>query len=172
VILDDERQGIVQIQKRPTGAVSAGYCDTNYDLLKHALQFQRGGRCDCVVRRRSFCTFGKGGDGNKIPIVFEVGGNPVELRLVSSFNRPGGNLTGVTSLTVEMAPKRLEVLRELIPTARTFAVLINPTAPINVGTTSSRDLRRMAAALGVKLLFLRAAADIDFAHAFASLLKG
>jgi ABC-type uncharacterized transport system substrate-binding protein len=93
------------------------------------------------------------------------------LRLVSSFNRPGGNLTGVTSLTVEMAPKRLEVLRELIPTARTFAVLINPTAPINVGTTS-RDLRRMAAALGVKLLFLRAAADIDFAHAFASLLKG
>jgi putative tryptophan/tyrosine transport system substrate-binding protein len=61
-----------------------------------------------------------------IPIVFFVGGDPVQLGLVASLNRPGGNITGVTNLTVEVGPKRLELLHELIPAATVFALIVNP----------------------------------------------
>ena len=61
-----------------------------------------------------------------IPIVFLTGADPVELGLVASLSRPGGNLTGVTTLNVEMSPKRLEVLHELLPTTTTMAMLVNP----------------------------------------------
>src|SRR5262249_38971938 len=64
--------------------------------------------------------------GATIPIVFLTGGNPVKDGLVTSLNRPGTNLTGVTTLNVEIGPKRFEVLRELLPTATAMAVLINP----------------------------------------------
>ena len=64
-----------------------------------------------------------------IPIVFEIAVDPVAIGFVGSLNRPGGNLTGVTNLNVEVTPKRLEFLRELLPAATMFAVLINPTSP-------------------------------------------
>jgi ABC-type uncharacterized transport system substrate-binding protein len=61
-----------------------------------------------------------------IPIVFEVGSDPVRLGLVTNLNRPGGNITGVTSLIVEVAPKRLELLHELLPTSKVMALFVNP----------------------------------------------
>jgi putative ABC transport system substrate-binding protein len=64
-----------------------------------------------------------------IPIVFFVGGDPVELGLVNSLTRPGGNLTGVTNLTGEIAVKRVELLHELLPSGTTFGLLVNPTSP-------------------------------------------
>src|SRR5918994_4935090 len=64
-----------------------------------------------------------------IPIVFEMGGDPVALGIVPSLNRPEGNLTGVSSLNVEVGPKRLEILHEVVPTAVTVAVIVNPTSP-------------------------------------------
>jgi len=64
-----------------------------------------------------------------IPIVFEMGADPIAMGLVGGLNRPGGNLTGVSSLNVEVTPKRLEILREVVPTATVVAVLINPTSP-------------------------------------------
>jgi putative ABC transport system substrate-binding protein len=65
-----------------------------------------------------------------IPIVFEMASDPVRLGLVTSLNRPGGNVTGVTQTNVEIAPKRLELLHQLLPTANVMALLINPANPI------------------------------------------
>ena len=64
-----------------------------------------------------------------VPIVFATGGDPVRDGLVASLNRPGGNVTGVTNLNIEVAAKRLELLHELVPAATVFALLVNPTAP-------------------------------------------
>ncbi|MGA8920518.1 MAG: ABC transporter substrate binding protein, partial [Pseudolabrys sp.] len=73
-----------------------------------------------------------------IPIVFEMGADPIAIGLVASLSRPGGNLTGVTSLSVEVTPKRLEFLHEVLPAAGVFAVLINPTSP--TADSQSRNL--------------------------------
>jgi len=102
-----------------------------------------------------------------IPIVFEMGADPIALGLVSSLNRPGGNLTGVSSLNVEVSPKRLDLLRELIPAASAVAVLINPTSP--TADSQLRNLQAAADTLGLKLHMLHAAIESDFAGAFETL---
>jgi ABC-type uncharacterized transport system substrate-binding protein len=104
-----------------------------------------------------------------IPIVFEMGADPIAMGLVSSLNRPGGNLTGVTSLSVEVTPKRLEFLHEAIPTAAVFAVLVNPTSP----TVDSQLKSLQAAAQTLRLQFhvLRASTERDFDTVFATLLQ-
>jgi putative ABC transport system substrate-binding protein len=103
-----------------------------------------------------------------IPIVFVTGGDPVALGLVGSLNRPGGNLTGVTPLAVELGPKQLEVLHELVPTATIIALLVNPTNPTNAETLS-RDLQAAARTLGLQLHVLHASTESDFDAVFASL---
>src|SRR5262244_3097272 len=103
-----------------------------------------------------------------IPIVFVTGGDPVALGLVASLNRPGGNLTGVSTLTVELGPKQLEVLRELVPTATIIALLVNPTNPTNAERLS-RDLQAAARILGLQLHVLYASSERDFDAVFASL---
>jgi putative tryptophan/tyrosine transport system substrate-binding protein len=89
-----------------------------------------------------------------IPIVFTTAADPVQLGLVVSLSRPGGNVTGATQLNVEVAPKRLELLHEVIPTATDVAVLANPNSPI--GEISSRGLQAAAGLLGIKLHLLHA----------------
>jgi len=103
-----------------------------------------------------------------VPIVFVTAGDPVALGLVDSLNRPGGNLTGVATLTVELAPKQLEVLHELVPTATIIALLVNPTNPTNAETLS-RDLQAAARTLGLQLHVLHASTEHDFDAVFASL---
>ena len=103
-----------------------------------------------------------------IPVVFVTAGDPVALGLVASLNRPGGNLTGVATLTVELAPKQLEVLRELVPTAAIIGLLVNPANPTNAETIS-RDLQAAARTLGLQLHVLRASTERDFDAVFASL---
>ena len=85
-----------------------------------------------------------------IPIVFYVGGDPIELGLVASLNRPGGNVTGVTTLASEVGPKRLELLHELLPAATAVAAIVNPTSP-DLGERFLRDLRLAAPRLGLRL---------------------
>ena len=87
-----------------------------------------------------------------IPIVFEMGADPIAIGLVGSLSRPGGNLTGVTSLSVEVTPKRLEFLHETIPTADAFAVLINPTSP--TADSQLRNLQTLARDRGLQLQIL------------------
>jgi putative ABC transport system substrate-binding protein len=104
-----------------------------------------------------------------IPIVFLVGGDPVEQGLVATLNRPGGNVTGVTMLNRELLPKRLEVLHELLPSARTIAVLFNPTNPI--AGIQSREAEAAARTLGVQLHILHASSEGDFDAAFARMAQ-
>jgi putative ABC transport system substrate-binding protein len=103
-----------------------------------------------------------------IPIVFGVAVDPVEVGLVASLNRPGGNLTGVTNLNAEVGPKRLELMHELVPTATIMALLVNPTSP-NLAEPFSRDLQAAARTLGIELHVLQASTERDFETAFASL---
>ena len=105
-----------------------------------------------------------------IPIVFAVSSDPVKIGLVASLNRPGGNLTGVTSLNLEVGPKRLELLRELIPTATIIAVLVNPTNP-NLAEPFTRVMKAAASTLGLQLHVLQASTDRDFDKVFAALVQ-
>jgi putative ABC transport system substrate-binding protein len=90
-----------------------------------------------------------------IPIVFRVAANPVETGLVSSLSRPGANLTGVNTLGAEVGPKHVELLHELLPAARDFALLVNPTNP-PLAAVQSRDIPEAATRLGIRLRILHA----------------
>jgi len=101
------------------------------------------------------------------PIVFAISVDPVEVGLVPSLNRPGGNITGATTLSAELGPKRLELLHEVIPAASNVAFLVNPTAPIAESLT--RDMQEAARALGLQLHILHASTEHDFDTVFAAL---
>jgi putative tryptophan/tyrosine transport system substrate-binding protein len=103
-----------------------------------------------------------------IPIIFRVAANPVELGLVASLSRPGGNLTGVTTLGVEVGPKQLDLLHEMISPATVVALLVNPTNPI-LAEIQQRELQLAARTLGLQLHVLKASTDRDFDAVFASL---
>jgi putative tryptophan/tyrosine transport system substrate-binding protein len=103
-----------------------------------------------------------------IPIVFAVGGDPVSLDLVASLSRPGGNVTGATSLNVEVGPKRLELLQELVPGARIVGLLVNPTNP-KLAEAQSRDGEAAARSYGVQIHVLRASSESEFEPDFAAL---
>ena len=105
-----------------------------------------------------------------IPIVFETGDDPVRLGLVASLNRPGGNVTGVTQLTVGLVPKELQLLHELLPTARVMALLVNPTDPA-LAETESREVLSAAHTLGLELHVLNASTERDFDEALANVIQ-
>jgi putative ABC transport system substrate-binding protein len=105
-----------------------------------------------------------------IPIVFTIGFDPVQAGLVASLNRPGGNMTGVTILAVDLAPKRLEMLHAVIPTARVIALLVNPANPA-LAETSSNLLLSAAQTLGLELHVLKASTESEFEGVFANLMQ-
>ena len=104
-----------------------------------------------------------------IPIVFLVGPDPVKTGLVASLARPGGNLTGVTIINVELIAKCLGVLHELVPTAATIAVLVNPANPLQT-ETETRDVQAAAPILGVRVVILHATSPTEIESAFATLV--
>ena len=104
-----------------------------------------------------------------IPVVVATGSDPVETELVASFNRPGGNLTGVTVITNTLWPKRLELLRELLPTTPLIALLVNPTNLAHLSAT--RELNDVARKVGQEVLILPASVEADFETTFATLAE-
>jgi putative tryptophan/tyrosine transport system substrate-binding protein len=105
-----------------------------------------------------------------IPIVFEIAADPVKLGLVASLNRPGGNITGVTQRAEEVTQKRLELVHELIPTARVMALLVNPNVPA-LAENQAREAQSAAHALGLELHILNASSDRDFDAVFSKLIE-
>ena len=104
-----------------------------------------------------------------VPIVFTTSLDPVQLGLVASLSRPGGNVTGVTSLNVEVGPKRLELLHELVPAANVIGLLVNPNNP-NAQTLSG-DMQAAARKLGLQLHVLDASNERDFDMVFGALVQ-
>jgi len=144
------------------------WADGNYDLLPALAADLVGHKVDVIAT--------SGGDRSAvaaktatstIPIVSVIGGDPVAAGLIASLARPGGNLTGVSFLTAELMPKRLELLSELVPQANVLALLVNPENPQTEGVIN--DMERAARAKGVQLQILKTSTKAEIDAAFASL---
>jgi putative tryptophan/tyrosine transport system substrate-binding protein len=103
-----------------------------------------------------------------VPVVFETGADPVAAGIVPSLSRPGGNVTGVTALAFELGPKRLDLLREAMPAAKSFAALFNPTAG-DAAHQQVKDLKAAAAKLRVELHVLEARTEDELSGVFTAL---
>ena len=101
-----------------------------------------------------------------VPVVFTTGGDPVQLGLVASLSRPGANVTGVTQMTGEVAPKRVELAQELVPQASSIGLLINPKNPL--AAMVERDSQAAALKLGIKLNVLNVSNDAELEEAFTT----
>ena len=104
-----------------------------------------------------------------IPIVCTLGGDPVETGLVASLNRPGGNLTGTTIMALEMASKRLDLARQLVPNATVIAMLINPTFP--TASAEAREVQDAARSLGTQINVLKASTESEIDVAFTTIVE-
>ena len=127
-------------------------------------------RCRDRRDRRHPCGAGGQGGDRDDSDRFRNGGDPVALGLVASLNRPGGNVTGVTMLSVELEPKRLELLHELVPHAAIIALLVNPANP-QCRDRNRETLQAAARTLGLQLHVLHASTERDFDMAFATLAQ-
>ena len=132
------------------------------DLVKRHVTLIATGTTPAVLAAQAATT--------AIPIVFEVGSDPVRLGLVTNLNRPGGNVTGVTSLIVEVAPKRLELLHELLPTVKVMALLINPDDRA-LAQAEARETLSAARNRGIELHVLNVRREGDFDAVFADIKR-
>jgi ABC-type uncharacterized transport system substrate-binding protein len=105
-----------------------------------------------------------------IPIVFQMGADPVQVGLVTSLNRPGGNVTGITNLSIGLATKRIELMRQVMPDAKLIAVLVNPRDSA-IFASEMDDTRAAQAQLGVQIHFLQASTISDIDAAFAKVIE-
>jgi putative ABC transport system substrate-binding protein len=129
-----------------------------------------GRKVDVILASGSdVAAFAAKGATSTIPVVFAIGGDPVERGLVTSLARPGGNLTGVSVLAAELNPKRLELLSELVPQAGVIALLVNPNSPN--AERVMRDVQEAARTKAVQLDILKAGTEGDIDAAFATLVQ-
>jgi putative ABC transport system substrate-binding protein len=147
-------------------AVEYRFADGRYDQLP--------AMAADLVRRQVAVIFSAGGTQtaakaatSTIPIVFSTAGDPVEAGIVASFNRPGGNLTGVSNISADVTPKRLQLMHDLIPAARIIGLLINPS--IRIPLPSLNTMQGAAANLGIELPILEASSEPDFEKVFSRL---
>ena len=152
-------------------AIEFRWADDHYDRLPElAADLVRRGVSVIATGSNIVAAMAAGAATRTIPIVFLMGTDPVKSGLVASLNRPGGNITGITTLNMELAPKRLEVLRELAPAATTLGVLINPINDPAVVENETRHAQATARALGLQAIhILQASTNLDLGLAFATL---
>jgi putative ABC transport system substrate-binding protein len=164
------RQGLKEIGfvEGQNVAVEYRWAEGQYDRLP-AMATELVRRQPAVIVANTAAVLAVKAATTTIPIVFTTGSDPVQIGFVASLARPGGNVTGVTQLAVEVAPKLLELAHELVPTATIIAVLVNPTHPNT--ETQLRVLLAAARILGVQLHVLHASTDRDFDTVFATLAQ-
>jgi putative ABC transport system substrate-binding protein len=148
-------------------AIEYRWADGQYDRLP-ALAADLVDRQVAVIAAGASATAAKAATAT-IPIVFIFGGDPIKSGLVTSLNRPGGNITGVGLFAFSLGAKRLELLHELIPTAKVFAVLVNPT--MLDGETDRTDVEAAARTIGQRISILNASTEHDFEPAFDKMVQ-
>jgi putative tryptophan/tyrosine transport system substrate-binding protein len=147
-------------------AVEYRYAENQYDRLPALAADLVRRRVAVIVAYGTPAALAAKAATTTIPIVFNTGGDPVALGLVASLNRPGANLTGSAVLEAELAPKRLQLVRELIPNAAVFGVLADPAFPPTQSIIT--NLQAAARTLGLQLIVVNARTDSDFEKAFAT----
>jgi putative tryptophan/tyrosine transport system substrate-binding protein len=149
-------------------AIEYRYADGRYERLPALAADLVGRRVSVIVATAGTPTIRAAKAATStIPIVFVIGSDPVLFGIVASLNRPGGNVTGVTLLGSEVAPKRLGLLLELIPSALVFGVLVNPNNPIS--EPQLKELQAAARTLDRQLVVFKASTDDELAAAFAAI---
>jgi len=143
------------------------WAEGEYDRLPAMAADLVRSRVDVILAITTPSAVAAKGATTTVPVVFEVGADPVKLGLVTSLSKPGGNLTGVSLLNVELAAKRLELLHGVVPTTKIFGLLINPTSSNAV--TLLQDVQTAAQKLEIELHVQHASTDADFEPVFASL---
>jgi putative ABC transport system substrate-binding protein len=151
-------------------AIEYRWADGDYKKLPRLAADLVGRRVGVIVANGPPAVMAAKAATTTIPIVFETAGDPVQLGLVTSLARPGGNLTGVTSLNAEVGAKLLELLHELVPRATTIGLLVNPNNP-NVAEPTTKSVQEAARTVGLEVHVLRASADRDFDTVFATLVQ-
>jgi putative ABC transport system substrate-binding protein len=150
-------------------AIEYRWAEGNYDRLPALAADLVAQKVDVIASGGGIGTLAVKHATSTIPIVFSIGGDPVALGLVASLAWPGGNLTGVSIITVELMPKRFELLSELVPQARLIALLANPNSPSAERTT--REVEEAARAKGLRLHILKASTESEIDVAFLTLVQ-
>ena len=153
------RQGLAQVGyiEGRNVAIEYRWADGKYDRLPEMASELAHREVALIIAQSTHAALAAKAATTTIPIVFEIGADPVAFGLVANLSRPDGNLTGIATLNVELAAKRLELLHELIPTATIVGLLVNPTGPL--GETLSKDVQAASDKLGLQLHVLRASAE-------------
>jgi putative tryptophan/tyrosine transport system substrate-binding protein len=150
-------------------AIEYRWAEGSYDRLPALAANLVDLKVDVIVAPSTPAARTAKGATSTIPIVFEIGADPVATGLVASLARPGGNVTGVTFIAIELMPKRLELLSELVPQARVIALLVNPNNPN--AERIMREVQEAARAKGVQLQILKATTESEIETALASLVQ-
>jgi putative tryptophan/tyrosine transport system substrate-binding protein len=153
-------------------AIEYRFADNHYDRLPVLMEDLVRRKVDVIVTAGGVVTANAAKAATAIiPIVFSVGGDPIRLGLISSLNRPGGNITGVNTFQGTMGPKQLELVRDLVPTASAIAILVPPGNELLSIRASVATAEASARAVHHRLIVLNASSETDIDAAFASLVE-
>ena len=171
-VIGEFRQGLKEVGyvEGQNIAIEYRWAEEQYDRLPVLAAELVRRQVAVIAATGSPCAFAAKAATTMIPIVVEIGFDPVPVGLVASLHRPSGNITGVTNLGVEVAVKQLSLLHELVPTATTFALLVNPTDRV-LAETLLQEVLQAAGTLGLQLYVLHANTERDFDTLFATLVQ-